>query len=747
MHDDIDLLAELPPLRDDEPSSLRQDILDELADHLSCAYRRELLLTTDDQTARSRVLDRFGNPVRIAYQLWFQAMWSRIMSQRIVLACSVLTAAASIAAVVFVGSMLQQQQRRAEEQQAMMVQALMSLTAKLQEQTAAQTNARNEAAPVRDLVPLKIKLVNIDDPSQPLAKASVTISPEPMRQGDASPSESTDAEGIADFAYVSIGRYRYTINLPWGETTTAKFTVHPTAEHVETIAVPSRAPEEGTLQITSAMPPELKQANIAVAAYLMLQPRKVGELDWQSTGGIWAVPGNFPVSTVAVRAVQFADGEIWTSPASGGVSGGMGGGGFGGVPAGGMGGGGGFFSIPAEALANQLSTASLGQFSMGAGGMATPTALPWSKTKELTLISGEYQVRWISYGAVDTSNMQESQRMGVCDSLMQSAAFSISGPQNLTIQPHQTTSWAMTAPKEVIKSILGLDESVAATGLEAGAMAPQDGPDPSKLRIQFTGPKEEHSLRVGGLTLLTESGRSQYPGTSWEWKGGIPHLNKELPIGRYVFSIALGDGQTGTTRISIRDSEQPLVTVPFPPALKTYPVEIRGPIDPTPNPNYRLRPVITVNRRPLTLDGTTWTFSGFQKLSIHTSPRSGLVEEIETHRSTRDHSRTTFTTEDSAEDRFLPLMNGEYDVLCDLIVMFPEPDNTGIMLSPPPHIFEQLTPLHQTMAVDAEHTTWDLKIPEEWWAKLHTRASMFAVLPKPGEGSKKSDAKPELPAP
>ena len=37
------LSALLPPPRDDEPASLRQDILDELGDHLACAYNRELL--------------------------------------------------------------------------------------------------------------------------------------------------------------------------------------------------------------------------------------------------------------------------------------------------------------------------------------------------------------------------------------------------------------------------------------------------------------------------------------------------------------------------------------------------------------------------------------------------------------------------------------------------------------------------------------------------------------------------------
>lgn len=77
-----DVVADLPAPMDDEPPSVRQDIADELADHLACAYRRELLKTADERTAQQRVLDRFGNPQRIAYQLWFQALWGRIMLNR-----------------------------------------------------------------------------------------------------------------------------------------------------------------------------------------------------------------------------------------------------------------------------------------------------------------------------------------------------------------------------------------------------------------------------------------------------------------------------------------------------------------------------------------------------------------------------------------------------------------------------------------------------------------------------------------
>ena len=80
-----ELANELPAPRDDEPASLRQDIVDELADHLQCARGRERNRTGDDATAEKNVLERFGNPAKVAYRLWFDGMKERIMGQRITL--------------------------------------------------------------------------------------------------------------------------------------------------------------------------------------------------------------------------------------------------------------------------------------------------------------------------------------------------------------------------------------------------------------------------------------------------------------------------------------------------------------------------------------------------------------------------------------------------------------------------------------------------------------------------------------
>ena len=83
------LSPDLPARRDDEPDSLRDDIIDELADHLACAYRRELLRGMDPTTARHHVLDEFGDPAAVARRLWFDAMKGKIMSKRILVAYSI----------------------------------------------------------------------------------------------------------------------------------------------------------------------------------------------------------------------------------------------------------------------------------------------------------------------------------------------------------------------------------------------------------------------------------------------------------------------------------------------------------------------------------------------------------------------------------------------------------------------------------------------------------------------------------
>ncbi len=60
---------------------------------------RELLKNADEQLARQHVLNQFGDPIKIARQLWFDAMKERMMSQRIITGVSVVMAVCSIAVV------------------------------------------------------------------------------------------------------------------------------------------------------------------------------------------------------------------------------------------------------------------------------------------------------------------------------------------------------------------------------------------------------------------------------------------------------------------------------------------------------------------------------------------------------------------------------------------------------------------------------------------------------------------------
>src|SRR5271168_2044883 len=110
MYDHDALSAELPPPRDDEPAALRQDILDELADHLGCAYHRELLRGANSVEARRRVMERFGDPAAVARRLWFDAMRGKIMAQRVMIAtCLVVTLASlSLAGGMYVQSVVAQ---------------------------------------------------------------------------------------------------------------------------------------------------------------------------------------------------------------------------------------------------------------------------------------------------------------------------------------------------------------------------------------------------------------------------------------------------------------------------------------------------------------------------------------------------------------------------------------------------------------------------------------------------------------
>ncbi len=96
-HDTLSTL--LPPPRDDDPVGVRQDILDELGDHLACAYNRELMRGVDSSLARQRVLERFGDPAAMARRLWLDAMKGKIVAKRVLIATCVVVMVACATSV------------------------------------------------------------------------------------------------------------------------------------------------------------------------------------------------------------------------------------------------------------------------------------------------------------------------------------------------------------------------------------------------------------------------------------------------------------------------------------------------------------------------------------------------------------------------------------------------------------------------------------------------------------------------
>ena len=86
-----------------EPGSLRQDIIDELADHLALAAEDEVVKHgRSPQGAWQRAIERFGNPDSVARKLWWDAMREKVMREWIQTGIGVVSAAVVVLVAVLV---------------------------------------------------------------------------------------------------------------------------------------------------------------------------------------------------------------------------------------------------------------------------------------------------------------------------------------------------------------------------------------------------------------------------------------------------------------------------------------------------------------------------------------------------------------------------------------------------------------------------------------------------------------------
>jgi hypothetical protein len=115
--------ADLPGPREDEPDSLRADILAEIEDHLACAYRRELLRGMDRMSAKQCALDRFGDPAALARRLWLDEMKGKIMSRRILVVSCIVLAVVCLVMVALLSIQTARVERQAAIAHAQLAQA------------------------------------------------------------------------------------------------------------------------------------------------------------------------------------------------------------------------------------------------------------------------------------------------------------------------------------------------------------------------------------------------------------------------------------------------------------------------------------------------------------------------------------------------------------------------------------------------------------------------------------------------
>ncbi|QDV52482.1 DUF1700 domain-containing protein [Gimesia fumaroli] len=226
-------IEDFPPKRDDEPSSLRQDIIDELTDHFACALNRELLKNSDEQTAKQRVLNQFGDPIKIARQLWLDAMQEKMMSQRILTGISTVMAVCCIAVVGIAWTMMQ-------ESRAFNLQMLEQFK---------QAQERSSVEASGDLHEIQFQLVQDGSKDEPAVGFEGTLAKYESNNVIFTVDAVSDEMGLLDFGKLPWGEYVLNLKAPWGGThQPEQITTIPGRKYEQTIVCPAGAPKKVEVQ-------------------------------------------------------------------------------------------------------------------------------------------------------------------------------------------------------------------------------------------------------------------------------------------------------------------------------------------------------------------------------------------------------------------------------------------------------------------------------------------------------------------
>ncbi len=264
--------------RADEPPTLRQDIVDELTDHLACALEHERRRTGDEDLARKAVLERFGDPAKLTRRLWWAAMKEVVMRERIILIVVIVLALACIATAAFSMLMLRQGQRVNE-----------AILAKL------ESIAGQQSSPAMpgDWTKVRFQVTDERD-GKPVEGLKVTVKGEPFHTGkEESFSGNTDEHGIVTLGPFRPGSYSYQV---WTGrySKNAPFVLYPSRQTDISLVTPLY--EEAGVSISLNWPADLRDKGLLCRFQIALSHNLKSEF-WSAGHSMLAVTPDGQIAT------------------------------------------------------------------------------------------------------------------------------------------------------------------------------------------------------------------------------------------------------------------------------------------------------------------------------------------------------------------------------------------------------------------------------------------------------------------
>ncbi len=291
--------AGLPPPQADEPPALRRDIIDELADHLECSFRHELLRGCDPETARARALARFGDPAVVARRLWFDAMKGRIMKQRLLIGAGVVVVLASLVLTGLAWTAMARVQLESARALAASQAANKQMLARLSEMA---ESLKHPSSPGWN--PVKVVVVDEQPDGPPVEGVRILMARSGSTSAEQQWRETTDSQGNADFGLHQPGSYNLSIERSTPEGTVSGFqmlNVKAGTEAVKRIACPRPPRKKAAVKVTCQWPREFEKAGLYLYVPFVLSARNLPADDGDGQPDSWTLHLPLPEGSIPRR--------------------------------------------------------------------------------------------------------------------------------------------------------------------------------------------------------------------------------------------------------------------------------------------------------------------------------------------------------------------------------------------------------------------------------------------------------------